>query len=166
MSRISVSLPDELTSRLEPFKEKVNVSQVCREALERRVAAFEMAAEQGDDLDAGAMIARLREEREMLEGRFQEMGGRNAASWLDTVSYIELKGVAENHGSSPIEAYKLPRSAFKIMKRDAQQAHVSCDGLSASVYKSAWLDYVRVVWSRVIDQAEQENPSKAVEVTA
>jgi len=166
MSRISVSLPDELTTRLEPFKEKLNVSQVCREALERRVAAFEMAAEQGDDLDAGAMIARLREEREMLEGRFQEMGGRNAASWLDTVSYIELKGVAENHGSSPIEAYKLPRSAFKIMKRDAQQANVSCAGLSASVYKSAWLDYVRVVWSRVIDQAEQENPSKAVEVTA
>ena len=166
MSRISVSLPDELTSRLEPFKEKLNVSQVCREALERRVAAFEMAAEQGDDLDAGAMIARLREEREMLEGRFQEMGGRNAASWLDTVSYIELKGVAENHGSSTIEGYKLPRSAFKVMKRDAQQANVSCAGLSASVYKSAWLDYVNVVWSKVIDQVEQQNSSKAVEVTA
>lgn len=145
MSRISVSLPDELTTRLEPFKEKLNVSQVCREALERRIAAFEMAADHGDDLDVGAMVERLREEREMIEGRFQEMGGRNAASWLDTVSYVELKGVAETNGSSSIEEYRLPRSAFKVMKHDAQQANASCEGLSAAVYKSAWLDYVRVV---------------------
>ena len=101
----------------------------------------------------------------MLEGRFHEMGARNAASWLDTASYVELKGVAENHDSSPIEEYKLPRSAFKTMKRDAQQSNVSYEGLPGVVYKSAWQDYVGVVWSRVTDQVEQKSSNEAVEVT-
>ena len=39
--RIGVNIPDELLERLEPFKSQVNVSQLCREAIEAKVDQFE-----------------------------------------------------------------------------------------------------------------------------
>ena len=44
MARISISIPDELAARLEPVKDHLNVSQVCRDALEHRITAFEGTA--------------------------------------------------------------------------------------------------------------------------
>lgn len=51
--------------------------------------------------------------------------------------------------------YKLPRTAFDTMKRDMQRVKLSCDGPQAVVYKTAWLDYVKAVWSEVVDRIEE-----------
>ena len=48
--------------------------------------------------------------------------------------------------------YKLPLAAFNVMKEDMSQVNLTCDGPQAVVYKTAWLDYVRTVWSAIIDQ--------------
>ena len=150
MPRISVSLPEELIRRLEPIKDRINISQVCREALERRAAAFERAAEeQGDDTHLVSLIARLREEKEVVEGKFEELGRRAAAVWLSTASYAELSETMENQSTSEMDKYRLPRPAFRIMRRDMKEAAVSSEGAHAVAYKTAWLDYVRSVWSQV-----------------
>ena len=71
MARISVSVPEELLARLEPMKEQIDVRQVCRDALERRIQTYERAATvQADTLDLEALIERLRDERGLVEGRF------------------------------------------------------------------------------------------------
>ena len=165
MTRISISLPDELTARLEPIKGKINVSQVCREALERRIAAFERAAEQqGEDLDLGDLIARFRDERALIEGKFETLARSNASSWLGTSSYLELKAVAENQNSSSMDKYRLPRAAFRRMKEDMGEAKLGSEGLHAVVYKTAWLDYVRGIWDEIVKQLEEQTDD-AVDTT-
>ena len=150
MPRLSVSIPDELIARLEPIKDRINVSQVCREALERRIASFERASQQPDEnVDMEGLIDRLREERAVVEGKFEGLGRRNAATWLGTTGYLELKSVAEDRNSLNMHGYRLPRSAFETMKKDMDQANLSFDGVHAISYKTAWLDYVRAIWDEV-----------------
>lgn len=153
MPRISVTVPDELTARLEPVKDSVSVSQVCRDALERRITAVERAAKnKRDDLDVADLVERLRDEREQMEGKFEQLGRNNAAAWIGKSSYLELKSVAENHDGSSIEDYMLPRAAFRAMKRDMEAAKADCEGVPAALYKGAWLGYVKQVWGEIADQ--------------
>ena len=156
MPKITVSIPTELTAKLEPIKEKINVSQVCREALEARIASFERVADQQDgEVDLDALIARLRAERTVVEGKFEELGRRNAATWLSTASYLEFKAVVDNHTPSNMDKYKLPRSAFRTMRRDMEKARAKLDGPQAVAYKRGWLDCARTVWAEVSDQVRQ-----------
>ena len=100
MGRISISLPDSLLAKLEPIKEGINISQLCREALEQRVVAYERAADQnGNNLDFDALLHRLREERDRFGGKFEQLGKDNAAAWLSTGSYLEIQNVAEHSRS-------------------------------------------------------------------
>ena len=164
MSRISVSIPDELVARLEPIKDKLNVSLVCREALERRVASFERAAErQADEVDLDDLISRLREERSEVEGKFDQLGRRNAAAWLSTASYLELKNVAENHKATTVDRYRLPKAGFRKMRQDMEEVKAGLDGVHAVAYKTAWLDYVRTVWAEVAVRVEETNHNASTE---
>ena len=162
MSRISISIPDELMAKLEPIKDGINISQLCREALERRVDAFERVAGH-EALDLDGLVKRLRDERSMEESKFEDLGKDNAGRWMSVVSYLELKNVAEIPSSSNLPKYKLPIAAFKTMKQDMAEANVSCEGGQAVAYKTAWLDYVRSVWARVGNQIEGLNQSQPVE---
>ena len=167
MARISVSLSEEFIERLEPVKDKINVSQVCREALERRILAFERAAANGvGDLDLDELVGRLREERELVQGAFEDVARSNAVAWLSTSPYLEIKRVVEVQLPGSMDSYRLPRAAFRTMKQDMDDADVSCDGVHSVVYKTAWLDYVKTVWSEIVDLLEEEtNHVAPVEAT-
>ena len=152
MARVSVNIPDDLVARLEPVKHRINVSQVCREALERRTTSVERAPEDAGDLEG--LIERLRDEREAIEGRFEQLGRRNAVSWLSTASYTDVKHIAESRTPSTMEQYGLPTTGFSMMKPDMGEAKVGLDGLHAIAYKTAWLDQIQSVWAGVVDQPE------------
>ena len=157
MARISISIPGDLMARMDPIKDRINISQLCREALERRVSAFERAAKSnGTDLDVDELVTRLQEELVEEEGRFERLGQENAASWLRTAAYREFQSVAEAQNISDMQKYRLPRAAFKTMKRDMEEATSTCEGAQAKEYKTAWLDSVRTVWMQVAAQLEKE----------
>ena len=162
MARISISIPDKLMAKLEPMKEGINISQLCREALEHRVAAFDRASGY-EDLDLDGLVKRLSDERFSETSKFEDLGKDNAGRWLNSVSFLELKNVAENPSSSNMPKYKLPLTAFKIMKRDMVEAKVSCENGQASAYKTAWLEYVRSVWTQVEDRTEDSQHSQPAE---
>ena len=56
-----------------------------------------------------------------------------------------------------MENYRLPRTAFRMMKNDMEEAGAECDGIHAVVYKTAWLDYVTSVWSQVVSAMDENN---------
>ena len=158
MARISISIPDRLMARLEPVKESINISRLCRDALERRVAMFERAAVQGGhDLDTVSLVERLREERALDGGKFEKLGRGNAAAWMSTASYLEFRNVAEDRRSTNMHNYKLPRAAFATMKQHMAGLNSSLDGVQAVAYKSAWLDSVRAVRTQIVDQLELDD---------
>lgn len=153
MTRLSISIPEALMARLEPIKDQINISQICREALERRVAAFEGAADQPiEDLDLESLVKRLREERDLVEGKFERLARKNAAAWLKAASLQEIRAITEDQNSLNMKKYRLPQAAFRIMKHDMEESRVSLEGGQAMAYKTAWLDYVRTVWAKVVAQ--------------
>ena len=155
MGRISISLPDSLLAKLEPIKDGINISQLCREALEQRVAVYQRAASRnGNDLDLDALVRRLQGERDLFGGKFEQLGKNNAAAWLTTAPYLEIQNVANHNHPDGMHKYKLPRAAFSAMKQDMQGVKLSCEGPQAVVYKTAWLDYVKAVWFDIVDQLE------------
>ena len=155
MGRISISLPDSLMASLEPIKDGINISQLCRVALEQRVAAYHRAASHnGNGLDLDTLVQRLRGERDLFGGKFEQLGRSNATAWLTTASYLEIQNIATNHHSGEMYKYKLPTAAFKVMKLDMHGVKLSCDGLQAVVYKTAWLDYVKAVWCDIFERLE------------
>lgn len=167
MPRISISLTEGLMKRMEPVKDKINISQVCREALEGRVATFERAnGRHGGKLDVQRLIGRLREERALVEGKWERLAVRNASIWLDTASYEELRGVAEDRGSLNMDKYRLPHGAFRMMKQDLKEAKVGFEGTHVVVYKTAWLDRVRAVWNQIRgklgDRGHNRRPARRV----
>ena len=166
MSRISISLPDELIARLEPLKERINISQVCREALERRSDMLQRAAEhEENDLDLENLTGRLHEERALVDGKWEYLSRRNAAAWLSTTSYEELKSVVEHPRRSDTKKYKLPRTAFRMMKRDMKEANGGTEGTPAVMYKTAWLDYVRAVLDRIKSEVEAGQGTQPIDAT-
>ena len=167
MARVSISIPNKLMTRLEPIKDGINISQLCREAIEQRVAAFERASNgEGKTLDLDGLVRRLREERELSEGNFEQLGKDNAATWMSSASYQEGKAVTDNQGPVNMRSYRLPRAAFKIMKHDMEEAQLDCEGPHTVGYKTAWLDYVRTVWAQVVDRVEPAGRHEAMETVA
>ena len=163
MARISISIPDKLMERLEPIKDNINISRLCREALEQRLKAFERAARRdGDVLDLDSLVLRLREEKDASGVQFEDVGRQNAVAWLNTVSYVEFKNVAEALDSSNTDRYKLPRAAFRGMREDMAEANAGCEGDQAVTYKTAWLDHVRSVWAQIVDRLEDTNHKEPV----
>lgn len=157
MGRISISLPDSLIAKLDPIKDGINVSQLCRDALEQRVAAYQRASSShGNDLDLDALVHRLQGERDLFGGKFEQLGKSNAVAWLTAASYLEIQNIAGHNHSDGMHKYRLPRVAFDLMKQDMQGEKLDCDGVQAVVYKTAWLDYVKAVWREVMDRIEEQ----------
>ena len=158
MARISISVPDSLIAKLEPIKDGINISQLCREALEQRVSAYERASsENGHELNLDSLVDRLRGERDLVGGKFESLGKQNAATWLSIAPYMEIRDVAETRRPDAMPKYKLPRAAFKTMKHDMHRAKLDCEGPRSVAYKTAWLDYVVSVWSDVIERLESSS---------
>lgn len=160
MTRISVSIPQKLMAKLEPIKDSINISQLCRESLERRVAEYERAAGH-DALDFDGLVQRFQDERTIEESKFEDLGKTNARHWLNTVSYMPLKNIAEEIDFSNMYRYKLPKAAFNVMKNDMAEAKVDCEGSHAVTYKTAWSGYVRSVWAKAADQLEETDPGES-----
>ncbi len=165
MARISISIPDKLMARLEPIKDDINVSKLCREALEQRSAAYERAALRNEkELDLEGLVQRLKQERELVGGKFEQQARSNANTWLGEASYLDIKAAAKN-GYANMSKYKLPAAAFRMMKQDMEEAKVSWDGVHAVLYKTAWLDSVKAVWSEVAAHLEDSTAVEAAETT-
>ena len=165
MHRVNISLPEEIMLRLEPIKDRINISQVCREAIEGRIATFERASEQGGTaLDVNDLITRFRKERALVEGRWENLGKQNAATWLLTVSYVELINVVEHTRTPNFSYYKLPHSAFRMMRHDMEKSGGSLEGPPSVAYKTAWLDYVTEISDQIkgeLEHVEVTHPSES-----
>ena len=86
--RLGINIPNDLHRRLVPLKQYVNVSQICREALEGRIRPYEKAlASRGNESVASA-IERVWEEersmREIVEVDWGMLGYEDAKCWIET----------------------------------------------------------------------------------
>ena len=84
--RIGINIPNELHRRLEPLKQYINISQICREAIEDRIRCYEEALAIGSNRNIVEVIERVWEEerdmRAIVEVDWGMLGCQDAESWV------------------------------------------------------------------------------------
>ncbi len=86
--RIGINVPNELLKRVREIEPRVNISQVCREALEDRVNAVERAKAQATSDGIAEHVARLVESanRPMIEPDWEALALKDACHWVSTIA--------------------------------------------------------------------------------
>lgn len=83
--RIGVNIPDDLHRRLKRLKGTVNVSQVCREAVQAYLEDHERAAARLESDGADAVVERLYPGDSHLLVDWEELGWNDARDWVQEV---------------------------------------------------------------------------------
>ncbi len=97
MPSINIYVPGPLALRLEPLKERINVSEVCQAALERAVDAEEVAGK-GDRIQRVVeRLARARSPKEEARFAGRQTGvlwAEEKAAWSELLQVADLQRVA------------------------------------------------------------------------
>ena len=163
MARTTISLPDELVSRMEPLRDRMNVSEICGRALETRVSAYEaITAALSEEQVMEKLIDRLRLEQQETGAWSREQGiihGKEFALNYCTVTEFEAWSSDDFLGSRTWDEVAFlfkrlggrPESAFEwvLHMHEQQQDDVT---FVARSYLEGFKSAVREVWDSVKDK--------------
>lgn len=174
MPQVTIYVPQDLAEALDRQRERLNVSQVCAQALRKEVGKMEAAADQAgaagvlappepplsepaDQLPA--LIERLRrqKQRSLEHADEAERARTRAEGWLKKAHYEQIKHFGELEPTTDpdrfyVEAFRLTPREEEVTRDWGRQR--TRDGLSFSfaAYRRAWHEHVRAFWQQVMDQ--------------
>ena len=109
--RIGINIPNYLHRRLEPLKQYVNVSQICREAIEDRIRCYERAVESRGNEDIVEAMERTRMEeqelRAIIDVDWGMLGFKDAESWIEAAGLKDWNYL--HHRQGAIDGQGRPR---------------------------------------------------------
>jgi hypothetical protein len=139
MARLTVSISQDLHTRLEHWRENLNISRICQEALERELRRLEELP--ADAVALGDLVKRLSKEKADGDRQWFSQGVADGMSWARGAAYVDLKAAAV--GSA--EATPGAKSAL----RKGAAAHNGNAGFDSDAYKSGWGFAATEIWRRV-----------------
>lgn len=138
MATKTIYLPDELSKRVEEHKDRINLSAIFQEAIERYLKRFSTTST--EQIDAGILeeaIKRLSREKDELKQYSYEEGIKAGRDWaLYEATYEDLI-LIEMEGN-PI----LPEDIDKWVG----ERHVEGDIIDYSAFKEGWFKGIKEVW--------------------
>jgi hypothetical protein len=139
MARLTVSVPQDLHDRLDRWRDSINISRICQEALERELRRLEELPE--DALALGQLVRRLSEEKADGDRQWFSQGVADGMTWARGAAYVDLKAAAT---SSPDAS----PGAMAAVRKGAT-AHRSQPGFDTDAYESGWGFAAAEIWRRV-----------------
>ena len=94
--RIGINVPNSLLKRMEPLKQMINISQVCRDAIQDWVDAYERAGERARQDGMEEVALGLRQELESYEVDWGAIGHEDAKIWVQKASPKNFEHFAHN----------------------------------------------------------------------
>ena len=158
--RIGVNIPDKLLQRVKRIRPEVNVSQICREALEARATLAEQVRDQVDEDGMASHIHRFFDPvyAPLPEPDWVGMGMDDARSWVESVNPNEWHLVNGFYDRSSDKENCIPLVieigiAFNQRLGDHRDWHsqsyrrgeVGARDEAFCNYRKAWLSYYRQV---------------------
>ena len=160
MARLTIYLSDELSRKLEKFREKLNISSICATAIEKELRILTDLPQKERDLDevvakVRERIMRLREGKLKEEKEWLKKGYEAGFEWAsDEADYEGLKKYGE--GMPVIEQRpkgakhtRYVRSRDEIMIR---QSAPECPRDMLVFFEEGWMKGVQAVWNLVKDK--------------
>jgi len=117
--RINISIPDELHADLEKWRDQLNVSGICQEALRKEAARLEAVATAGDDLDA--VVKRLRAEKDEWEKHWYEVGVQLGYEWARRARYRRLLESLDHAPAEDVVEFVTGFSKGTMMRRESTE---------------------------------------------
>lgn len=157
-TRVSITIPDDLAERLEPYRDRMNISKVCARAIERELSDLTELPAAVEELNE--TIARLRMEKDEREERDYLTGldwGRSyaeeEAEFLEFGFYETLLGHAE---PSLDELPAKVRDDFTYSQNDGASVYeYSPDDIfvyNPDKFAEGWVDGLLAVWEAIKDK--------------
>ncbi len=168
--RVTIAVPDELFERLQPVKQRFNISAVCQEALEMAVITQELKIQATEDEN---LVERLRAEKAVILHKVQqegfELGIRSSSklSYKDFRHFERVNPVAAHLDEDALE-YLWNFLDFKAYPQQARLhepdfAHLlEVDPQSRIIFAQGWVDGVLSVW-QTIKNLVDSNQDQAVQ---
>ena len=144
MARLNITIPDELYVALEPWRDHINISRVCQEALAREVAKLNDLPRQAAEL--ADLVERMQQEKATAEKFAFGQGLTDSITWARGATYAELRRWGE-HG----EAHGAGAGKNGALEA-AIQRHQDDVSFDERAYREGWVMGTKEVWQRVRDK--------------
>jgi len=139
MARLTISVPDDLHRSLERFRDRLNISRICQDALSKEIAKLEQLPTAALELEE--MVDRLRSEKAVADRQWFAQGVTDGISWTRGAPYEELLAAAE-------PAQPLGQEGKAAVRAGAQR-HRRRPGFDEESYVSGWRTAAAEIWARV-----------------
>ena len=181
--RLGINIPNELHRRLEPLKQYINVSQMCREAIEDRISCYEKALASRGDQDVVSAMERIWEEelkmRAIVEVDWGMSAHDDAGPWVIAArmpdwEYLHHRQVVIERQGRPRWEVEPPYLAgtktfedrwFELQGKIQQQDEHFFDWLyerggidrdaAQREYMSVWLAYTDSAWDLIREKRKR-----------
>ena len=178
--RIGLNIPDDLLTRLEPLKPSINVSQVCREAIEAYVDSYERASMMIENDGTLQEAERIWCQEESRTIDWEELGYVDGKAWVERAELEDLENLFHNLGVAkrknrepfiPFWRYIPGTKDFGHQRGEHAEWFIwQCEldqtgnpYISAErEYTRGWLAYVTAVWQQV-DQRRRARAKEMVD---
>ena len=155
VQRLNISIPDALHERLQRHKDKMNISQICQEAITEAVDMEDIKEITGDERKA--MIERLRKEKEELfahwERRGKEQGIRDATNEMSYSTFRAIQkayDLLSSHDGRELDAADaIPDWVYEEWHEVRVNELKEEEDVEADTYLRGWLDGVTDVWADI-----------------
>ena len=141
MARLNITVPDELYERIEKYRDRLNISRICQDAIGRELAKLELVPE--DVRQMRAALSRLGEQKAMIERSGFRKGVYDGLEWARQADYSALKQWGEQVASN--EALE---DALSGPAASAAVAHNSKVDWDPRPYSEGWIAGVQQFWTR------------------
>lgn len=144
MARLNITIPDELYAALAPWRDHINISKVCQEALAREVAKLNDLPRQAAEL--AALVERMQQEKANAEKFAFGQGLTDSIAWARGASYAELRRWGEfgENGAAPAGGTGVLEASM--------ERHRNEPSFDERAYREGWVMGVKEVWQRVRDK--------------
>jgi len=142
-TKLTITIPDDLAERLDPWRERMNISRVCSEAIAKELAILADLPREVKELTD--VIHRLRTEKAESNQQDYQTGFEDGMAYAHGATYDEFVIWCE---PAMDEMHNLPEFANDHLNELLQEGDV----LDARLYKQGWRAGMVAIWKRVKDK--------------
>ena len=176
--RIGVNIPGELINRIEPLRPMLNVSRICREAIETYARNCDRAARL-DEVDLmEAETERLLGQERLVNVDWEDMGYQDGKAWTHASDLEDFEDAFHNFAISQRNGATWLPWMFSVQGKGAQSVknywrrqaehtewftqqcalHPEANPFPEAerLYTAGWLAYVGTVWKMIQDRREEQ----------